>query len=187
MSRIGKRPVIVPKGATVTFADGTLTVKGPKGQLTFDVNEGRYPAVSVEVKDGEITVTRREETRQGRMQQGLVRALIQNMVTGTTEGFEKKLEIIGVGYRAEAKGTVLNLSLGFSHPVAFDLPQGVEASVDKQNTITISGFDKELVGETAARIRKLRKPEPYKGKGVRYQGEQVRRKVGKAAAGATGG
>jgi large subunit ribosomal protein L6 len=187
MSRIGKLPVEVAKGVTVKVEEGTLKIKGPKGELHFDINEGRYGAVNVAITDGSITVTRKEESKLARTQQGLVRSLIQNMVTGVTETFSKNLELVGVGYKADAKGKSLNLSLGFSHPIDFPLPEGISAAVDKGTKITISGADKQLVGEVAAEIRKLRPPEPYKGKGIRYEGETVRRKVGKAAAGATGG
>ncbi len=186
MSRIGKKPVVVPQGVTVKLEAGTLYVKGPKGELSFDVNEHRYGNIKVAVEDSSIAVTRRDEGKLSRTQQGLVRALIQNMVTGVTDTFSKKLELVGVGYRAEMKGSALNLSLGFSHPIDFPLPEGIKIAVDKQTKIVVSGADKRLVGETAARIRKLRPPEPYKGKGIRYEDEVVRRKVGKAA-GVTGG
>jgi len=187
MSRIGKRPVVVPKGVTAKLDGGVLGIKGPKGELSFDVNEGRYGAVNVAIEDGQVTVTRKDEGRLARTQQGLVRAQIQNMVTGVTETFTKTLELVGVGYKADAKGKTLNLSLGFSHPIDFPVPAGIEIKVDKGTRITISGADRQLVGETAAQVRKLRPPEPYKGKGIRYEGEVVHRKVGKAAAGATGG
>ena len=187
MSRIGKRPVVVPKGVTTVIEGGVLRVKGPKGQLSLDVAEGRFPLVEVKLSDSAVTVTRREETKMARAQQGLVRALIQNMVTGVTEGFSRVLDIVGVGYRAEAKGKVLNLSLGRSHPVEFAVPEGIQISVEKQTRVTVSGTDKQLVGETAARIRRLKPPEPYKGKGILYSGEVVKRKVGKAAVGTTGG
>ncbi len=186
MSRIGKRPVNLAKGVTASIANGVLTVKGPKGLLTLDVSEARYPVVQLAIDGESITVTRRQDNRAGSTQQGLLRALIQNMATGVSEGFTRTLEIVGVGYRAEAKGSTLNLSLGFSHPVEFALPKGIDVAVEKQTRVTISGSDRQLVGETAARIRRLRPPEPYKGKGVRYSDEVVRRKVGKAAAG-TGG
>ena len=187
MSRIGKTPVEVTKGVTVKVEEGTLRVKGPKGELTFDINEGRYGAINVAIEDGTITVTRKDESRLARTQQGLVRSLIQNMVTGVTETFSKTLELVGVGYKADAKGKSINLNLGFSHPIDFPLPEGISAVVEKNTRITVSGADKQLVGEIAAEIRKLRKPEPYKGKGIRYEGEIVRRKVGKAAASAAGG
>lgn len=186
MSRIGKKPIKVPGGVTATLESGVLAVKGPKGELKLDVSEQRYGLVNVAVKDGAIEVTRKDESRQARTQQGLVRALAQNMVTGTSQTFSKTLELIGVGYKADAKGQSLNLNLGFSHPIDFAIPKGIAVAVDKQTRITLSGADRQLVGETAARIRKLRPPEPYKGKGIRYENEIVRRKVGKAA-GAAGG
>jgi large subunit ribosomal protein L6 len=171
---------------TVKTESGILGVKGPKGSLTLDVSEARYGLIAVAIKDGEIEVTRKDETRQARTQQGLVRALIQNMVTGVSDTFSKTLELIGVGYKADAKGQSLNLNLGYSHPIDFPIPTGIAVAVEKQTRITLSGADRQLVGETAARIRKLRPPEPYKGKGIRYENEIVRRKVGKAA-GAAGG
>lgn len=187
MSRIGKRPVVLPKGVTAVIEGGVLRVKGPKGELSLEVSESRFPIVEVKLSDDSITVTRREETGKARAQQGLVRALIQNMVTGVTEGFSRVLDIVGVGYRAEAKGKVLNLSLGHSHPVQFAVPEGIQISVEKQTRVTVNGVDKQLVGETAARIRRLKPPEPYKGKGILYAGEVVKRKVGKAAIGTAGG
>jgi large subunit ribosomal protein L6 len=187
MSRIGKRPVVVPKGATASLAGSLLSVKGPKGQLSMDVAPERYSRIAVAASDGAITVTRREETREGRTEQGLVRALIQNMVSGVSTGFTRTLELVGVGYKCEVKGKVLNLSLGFSHPVDFPIPEGITITVDKQTRVTLTGADKHEVGETAAQIRRLRPPEPYKGKGIRYADEVVRRKVGKAAAATTGG
>lgn len=187
MSRIGKKPVIVPKGVTAKVDGGVLGIKGPKGELTFDVNEGRYGTVTVTIEDGQIVVARKDESRLAMTQQGLVRSLIQNMVTGVTDTFSKTLEMVGVGYKADSKGKSLNMSLGFSHPIDFAIPEGIEIKVDKGTRITVIGADKQLVGETAARIRKLRPPEPYKGKGIRYEDEVVHRKVGKAAAGATGG
>lgn len=187
MSRIGKRPVVLPKGVTATINGGVLAVKGPKGELKLPVGEDLYRAAETKVVEGTIVVTRREETRLGRTQQGLVRALIQNMVVGVTEGYSKTLDVVGVGYKAELKGKTLGLALGFSHPIDFPLPEGITATVDKGTRIIVSGIDKKLVGETASRIRRFRPPEPYKGKGVRYADEYVRRKVGKAAAGATAG
>ncbi len=187
MSRIGKQPVVVPQGVTAKLEAGTLSIKGPKGELSFDVNEGRYGNIKVAIEDGSITVTRRDDERLSRTQHGLVRALIQNMVTGVTDTFSQTLELVGVGYKAEMKGNALTLNLGFSHPIDFPLPEGIKIAVDKQTKIVINGADKQLVGETAARIRKLRPPEPYKGKGIRYEKEVVRRKVGKAAGAATGG
>ena len=151
MSRIGKRPVVLPKGVTATINGGVLAVKGPKGELKLPVGEDRYRAVETKAADGSVTVTRREETRLGRTQQGLVRALIQNMVVGVTEGYSKTLDVVGVGYKAELKGKTLGLALGFSHPIDFPLPEGISATVDKGTRIVVSGIDKKLVGETASR------------------------------------
>lgn len=187
MSRIGKRPVVIPKGVIATINEGVLSVKGPKGGLTFAVGTGSYRCIQTTVTDGAIAVARVEESRLARTQQGLVRALIQNMVTGVVNGYSKTLDVVGVGYKAENKGKVLSLALGLSHPVDFEIPDGIAITVDKQTRIVISGIDKKLVGETAARIRRWRPPEPYKGKGVRYADEIIRRKVGKAAAGTAGG
>ena len=187
MSRIGKIPVVVTKGVAATLTNGVLHIKGPKGELSLDVGERRYPRVAVALADGTIAVTRREESRYSRTEQGLVRALIQNMVSGVTENFSRIMDIVGVGYKAEVKGETLALALGFSHPVNFEIPKGIKIAVDKQTRVTVTGADRQLVGETSARIRRLRPPEPYKGKGIRYADEVVRRKVGKAAAGATSG
>lgn len=187
MSRIGKRPVIIPKGVTAKIEGGLIKIKGAKGELSFEVGNGRYATVDVKLADSAVAVARKEESDRARAQQGLVRALIQNMVTGVTHGFSKTLDIVGVGYRAELKGNILNLSLGFSHPVEFPLPDGIHIAVEKQTRLVITGADRKLVGETAASIRRWRLPEPYKGKGVRYADEIVKRKVGKAAAGATTG
>ncbi|MBN1282397.1 MAG: 50S ribosomal protein L6 [Proteobacteria bacterium] len=187
MSRIGKRPVVVPKGVTANMSGTLLTAKSPKGELSFDIKPDRFPGVAVELKDGAVTVTRRDDGVQGRREQGLVRALVQNIMTGLSDGFTKELEIIGVGYKAEVKGKVLALNLGYSHPIDFEIPAGIKIDVDKQTRVKITGADRHLVGEVAAQIRRMRPPEPYKGKGIKYAGEYVRRKVGKAAAGATGG
>lgn len=187
MSRIGKRPVVVMKGVTVKKDGGVLKVKGPKGELSLDVSDTRYKEINVGVTDKDVTVTRKNDGRQARTEQGLVRALIQNMVNGVTIGYSKTLDIVGVGYRAEAKGKTIALSLGFSHPIDFPLPEGINVTIDKQTRIVLTGIDRKLVGETAASIRRFRPPEPYKGKGVRYADEIVKRKVGKAAAGTTGG
>ncbi|HPQ81249.1 MAG TPA: 50S ribosomal protein L6 [bacterium] len=187
MSRIGKRPVVLPKGVAAKIDAGVLSVRGPKGELKLPVGDELYRAINTEVSEGAVVVTRREESRLGRTQQGLVRALVQNMVVGVTDGYTKMLDVVGVGYKAELKGKVLNLALGFSHPVDFPVPEGITVTVDKQTRIVVTGIDKKLVGETAARIRRFRPPEPYKGKGVRFSDERVRRKVGKAAAGAGSG
>ncbi|MBM9433760.1 50S ribosomal protein L6 [Flaviflexus equikiangi] len=176
MSRIGKQPVTIPAGVDVTIDGSTVTVKGPKGTLSYVV-----PApITVAQEDGAIMVSRPNDERVSRSLHGLVRTLIFNNVVGVTEGFAKKLEIVGTGYRAIAKGSDLELSLGYSHTIMVEAPEGISFQLEGNNKITVSGIDKQLVGETAAKIRKLRKPEPYKGKGVRYAGEQVRRKAGKA-------
>ena len=178
MSRIGRMPVPVPAGVDVTIDGRNIRVKGPKGELTHTVAE----PISVERgDDGALVVTRPDDERESRSLHGLTRTLIANMVTGVTEGYEKKLEIVGVGYRVLSKGpTQLEFQLGYSHPIIFDAPEGITFTVDGPTRLGVQGIDKQLVGEVAANIRKLRKPEPYKGKGVRYAGEVVRRKVGKA-------
>ena len=177
MSRIGKAPIPVPSGVDVTVADGRVTVKGPKGTL-----ERELPGSITVRQDGDqLLVERPDDERQTRAMHGLVRSLVNNMVVGVTDGFTKQLEIIGVGYRATAKGQdTLDLALGFSHPVEVKAPAGVTFDVPSPNRIDVKGSDKELVGQVAADIRKLRKPEPYKGKGVRYLGEHVVRKAGKS-------
>jgi large subunit ribosomal protein L6 len=178
MSRIGKYPVPVPSGVDVALEERTVTVKGPKGTLSHTVAE---PIVVARGEDGAIEVTRPNDERVSKSLHGLTRTLIANMVTGVTDGYEKKLEIVGVGYRVLSKGpTQLEFQLGYSHPITFDAPEGITFTVDGPTRLGVQGIDKQLVGEVAANIRKLRKPEPYKGKGVRYAGEQIRRKVGKA-------
>lgn len=177
MSRIGRKPVTLPAGVEVKVDDkNVVTVKGPKGELEQQVNE----RIKVEVGEGEIRLSRPTDNRNDRAQHGLSRALIQNMVTGVTSGYEKKLQIIGVGYRAEKKGNKLVMNLGFSHPVEMEDPEGITTETPDANTVVVKGIDKALVGNYAANIRSWRKPEPYKGKGIRYEGEHVRRKVGKA-------
>lgn len=177
MSRIGRLPIPVPSGVEITIDGQNVTVKGPKGELSHTVPN----LITVERNDaGEIEVARANDERDARSLHGLTRTLIDNMVVGVTKGFEKKLEVVGTGYRVLAKGSNLEFALGFSHPVVVTPPEGISFAVEGQNKLTVSGISKQLVGETAANIRKLRKPEPYKGKGVRYAGEQVRRKVGKA-------
>ncbi len=176
MSRIGKYPVPVPSGVDVSIDGSDVTVKGPKGTLSLTVKE----PIIVEQVDGEIAVNRPNDERMSKSLHGLTRTLIANMVTGVTEGYEKKLEIVGTGYRVALKGSSLEFALGFSHPVVVDAPQGITFAVESPTKFSVAGIDKQLVGETAANIRKIRKPEPYKGKGVRYAGEQVRRKAGKA-------
>jgi large subunit ribosomal protein L6 len=183
MSKIGKQPVQFDK-ATVTvtaekggeFSHQLIKVKGPKGEIELSVKQG----VKVEVTDGVVTVTRKNDMTQNKALHGLYRSLIANMVAGVVTGFEKKLEIHGVGYRGNQTGNSIELSLGFSHTVKFDAPEGITLTMADQNTILISGVDKQKVGEVAATIRGIRKPEPYKGKGIRYSGEKVRRKAGKA-------
>src|SRR3954451_155786 len=176
MSRIGKAPIPVPSGVDVTLAGAHVTVKGPKGTLERDIPG----LITIRQEGSELLVERPDDERENRAMHGLVRSLVNNMVVGVTDGFTKQLEIIGVGYRATAKGTdALDLALGFSHPVEVKAPTGVTFEVPTPNRIDIKGSDKELVGQVAADIRKLRKPEPYKGKGVRYLGEHVVRKAGK--------
>jgi large subunit ribosomal protein L6 len=178
MSRIGKLPIAVPSGVEVTLDDRAVTVKGPKGTLSHTVAD---PIKVDRNENGEIAVVRPDDERLSRSLHGLTRTLIANMVTGVTQGYEKKLEIVGVGYRVLSKGpTQLEFQLGYSHPIVFDAPEGITFSVDGPTKLAVAGIDKQLVGEVAANIRKLRRPEPYKGKGVRYAGEVVRRKVGKA-------
>ena len=178
MSRIGRKPIEIPEGVTVTVKNDIVTVKGPKGELVEKV----HPDISVEMKGRQILITRKSDEGKYRALHGLWRALIQNMITGVTLGYSKKLEIIGVGYRAEIKGKRLNLLLGFSHPILFASPDGIKIEAPTQTSIIISGAHKQLVGLVAAKIRSFRPPEPYKGKGVKYEGEYVRRKAGKAAA-----
>lgn len=175
MSRIGKLPVDLPQGVKVSFSDSVIKVDGPKGSLARRIMEG----VSLEVTDKAVLVSRSDDGLKARSAHGLTRTLINNMVVGVTKGFEKALEINGVGYRAESKGDVLNLSLGFSHPVNFQLPKGITVEVDKMTKLLVKGIDKELVGQTAAKIRSFRGPEPYKGKGVKYADETILRKAGK--------
>jgi large subunit ribosomal protein L6 len=177
MSRIGKYPVPIPDGVTVEVADSTVTVSGPKGELTQVVPEG----VEVELTGEGLTVRPVDDSRRSRERHGLVRSLLNNMVIGVTDGYSKVLELVGIGYRAIAKGRDLELQVGFSHPVTIPAPEGIDFEVPAPNRIVVRGIDKVLVGQTAANIRKVRKPEPYKGKGIRYEGEHVRRKAGKAA------
>ncbi len=178
MSRIGRSPIPVPAGVEVTLADRSVTVKGPRGTLARVLP----PDITVDQADGVLLVQRPDDEREHRALHGLTRSLVNNMVVGVTTGFQKDLEIVGVGYRAVAQGpTTLELALGFSHPVKVEAPEGITFEVPAPTRITVRGNDKEAVGQVAANIRKLRKPEPYKGKGVRYAGEVVRRKAGKAA------
>jgi large subunit ribosomal protein L6 len=175
MSRIGKKPIDVPNGVQVTIEGQTVTVKGPKGELAWTLIDDVIPA-----REGEtIVLTKRDDSTRAQAMWGLSRTLVNNMVVGVTQGYERTLELVGVGYRAAMKGQALSMQLGFSHDIDLKPPQGISFAVPKQTEIRISGIDKQLVGETAARIRRLRPPEPYKGKGVRYAGEHVRRKEGK--------
>ncbi len=176
MSRIGRQPVRIPDGVNVNCRSGEVSVKGPKGQLAQ-----RLPAaVAVSVEDGEVRLTRADDKKATRALHGLARALVNNMVTGVSRGFAKELEILGVGYRAEVKGGKLVLAVGFSHPVEVEVPQEIVVSVEQNTRIRVEGIDKQRVGQFAADVRKVRPPEPYKGKGIRYVDEHVRRKVGKA-------
>jgi large subunit ribosomal protein L6 len=177
MSRIGRTPVAIPKGVDVKVEKGQLRVKGPKGELTVPVNE----RLNVEIQDGELMVNRPTDHRNDRAQHGLARSLINNAVIGVTEGYTRRLEIQGVGYRCAMKGSQLELSLGFSHPVVFNAPEGVTLSAPEQTKITVTGIDKQLVGQVAANIRAIRPPDSYHGKGVRFEGEHVRLKPGKTA------
>ena len=177
MSRIGKLPIPIISGVTITVGDeGRVTVKGPKGTLDLDVPD----PITVEVGEDAVTVSRPNDERTSKQLHGLTRSLVNNMVVGVTEGYTKTLLISGTGYRVVPKGNTLEFSLGFSHPVVIEPPQGISFAVESATKFSVSGIDKQLVGETAAKIRKLRKPDPYKGKGVRYDGEVIRRKAGKA-------
>lgn len=181
MSRIGKAIIIIPAGVTVTESNGVVTVKGPKGELSQELTGG----ITIEQKDGELTVNRPSDSKQHRALHGLYRALINNMVIGTSEGFTKRLELVGVGYRASNQGQRLELALGFSHGIVLELPEEVKVETltekGKNPIITLLSHDKQLLGMVAAKIRSFRKPEPYKGKGVKFVGEQIRRKAGKSA------
>ncbi len=177
MSRIGRQPISVPSGVEVSIAGQEVIVKGPKGTLSHTVAD---PIRIERADDGTLTVTRPDDDRRSRSLHGLSRTLVANMVTGVTQGYTKSLEIVGVGYRVAAKGEALEFALGFSHPVLVEPPEGISFAVETPTKFSVSGIDKQQVGEVAANIRKLRKPEPYKGKGIRYAGEAVRRKVGKA-------
>ena len=177
MSRIGRLPIAIPSGVEVTIDGVEVTVKGPKGTLTHSVP---VPITVERAEDGTLAVRRPDDERESRSLHGLTRTLVANMVTGVTEGYTKKLEIVGTGYRVVAKGADLEFALGYSHPVLIPAPQGISFSVETPTRFSVSGIDKQQVGEVAANLRKLRKPDPYKGKGVRYEGEVIRRKAGKA-------
>jgi large subunit ribosomal protein L6 len=176
MSRIGKKPIIIPEGVKINLDKSTIKVQGPKGLLSMEIPYG----VEVSINNGTIEVKTASESRKGKAYHGLVRTLAANMVIGVTVGFQKGLELSGIGYRAEKSGDIIKLVLGFSSPLEYRIPKGIDVKIDKQVNIVISGIDKQLVGRVAAEIRDLKKPEPYKGKGIRYVGEKVRRKVGKS-------
>lgn len=175
MSRVGKKPIPVPEKTKLTYTDGVLTVEGQKGRLSRSI----HPEVNLQIEGDTIQVIPLKQSKSNLALQGLTRSLVSNMVIGVSSGFEKVLEISGIGYRAEVKGNALVLNLGFSHPVHFDLPDGISAVVDRNNIVKLSGIDKEKVGQTAASIRSLRPPEPYKSKGIKYADEYIRRKAGK--------
>lgn len=181
MSRIGRKPIAIPKDVKVEYKDGVVYVEGPKGKL----NRSLFPQISLEIKDNQVLVTRNSDGKIQRSLQGLSRALILNMVTGVTEGYIKELEIVGVGFKAQIQNNTLNMALGFSHPVIFPIPEGITIETPKPTHIVIKSIDKEKIGEIAAEIRAVYPPEPYKGKGVRFVGEKIKKKVGKAQA--TGG
>lgn len=176
MSRIGRLPIDVPSGVSVTVADSVVTVTGPKGELSLTVAS----PIEVSVNDNQVVVTRPNDERLSRSLHGLTRTLINNQIIGVTEGYSKSLEVVGTGYRVQAKGNSVEFALGYSHSITVDPPAGITFTVEGQNKLIVNGIDKQAVGEVAANIRKLRKPEPYKGKGIRYEGEHVRRKAGKA-------
>ncbi len=178
MSRIGSNPISIPKGVSVETIDGGFKVKGPKGQLTQALVDG----IDVEIDNGVITVKRRGESGPERSLHGLMRSLLANAVEGVANGFTKRLEIVGVGYRAEVKDREVHFALGYSHPIVFPLPEGIDVEIDKQGKITVTGCDRQMVGQVAANMRDLRRPDPYKAKGIRYENEIIRRKVGKAGA-----
>ena len=177
MSRIGKKPITFPKNVKISQSSGIVKVEGPKGALSSKLPEG----ITMAIADGNLVIERKSDERLARSYHGLARTIIGNMVDGVSNGFEKRLEISGVGYRAEVSGNSLKLILGFSSPVQYNIPKGIEVKVDKQINIFVSGIDKQLVGRVAAEIRALKKPEPYKGKGIKYVGEYIKRKAGKSA------
>jgi large subunit ribosomal protein L6 len=176
MSRIGRMPIPVPKGTKVQVQDGLFVAEGPKGR----VEQTLFPGYPIEVQDDTIQISRPGDTGPERSKHGLLRALLANAVQGASAGFTKQLDIVGVGYRAEVKGDKVQFALGYSHPVLYDIPEGIKIEIDKTNRVTVTGADRQKVGQVAAEIRGLRKPDPYKGKGVKYTGEVLRRKVGKA-------
>ena len=178
MSRIGKKPIIIPKGVSIEKKDGVLKVVGPKGQLTNHVPT----TITIETKESEMILSRPSDTKFHKALHGTWRAIVNNMVKGVSEGFQKKLEIVGVGYKAEVKGKKIQFALGYSHPILFEPPTGIKIEIPQPTNVVISGIDKQLVGQVAAKIRSFRLPEPYKGKGIKYENEYIRRKAGKAAA-----
>jgi len=177
MSRIGRKPVSIPQGVKIQIEDGTVRAEGPKGKLMQPVPAG----LSAKLENDQLLISRSGDDRKMRALHGLARALVANMVTGVKDGFERKLDIVGIGYRAQLQGRVIQLALGYSHPVIFPLPEGITAEIDRQVSITLRGADKALLGQTAAKLRSLREPDPYKGKGIKYSDEVIRRKVGKKA------
>ncbi|MFA6142421.1 MAG: 50S ribosomal protein L6 [Candidatus Omnitrophota bacterium] len=182
MSRIGKKPVAVPSGVKAQVSGGAINIEGPKGKLSFAIPHN----FKVEVKDSVVTVTRPSDAKQDKATHGLIRSLVNNMIIGVTQGYKKELEITGVGFKAAVQGKVLNIQLSYTHPINYNIPDGITIETPKPNQISIKGIDKAKVGEAAAEIRDYYRPEPYKGKGIKYTGEHVRRKAGKAVAGAAG-
>src|SRR5882724_4548867 len=177
MSRIGKKPVVIPQGVKVQVENGLVRAEGPKGKLSQSLPDG----LIARLENNTLVLTREADHRQARALHGTARALVANMVSGVKDGFERKLEIVGIGYRAQVQGRVITLALGYSHPVIFPLPEGITADIERQVSITLRGADKALLGQTAAKLRSLREPDPYKGKGIKYSDEVIRRKVGKKA------
>lgn len=182
MSRIGKKPLALPSGVKANVSGNTINIEGPKGKLNYSFD----PRFKVEVKDNVVTVSRPSDEKQDKATHGLIRSLINNMIIGVTAGYQKDLDITGVGFKAQVQGKVLNIQLSYSHPINYNIPDGVTVETPKPTNIVIKGIDKAKVGEAAAEIREFYRPEPYKGKGIRYSGEHVRRKAGKAVAGAAG-
>jgi large subunit ribosomal protein L6 len=178
MSRIGKKPIVIPKGVTIKVDGSAVDVKGPKGQMT----QSLPPGVTAAVQDGSLVTTKTSDDKQLDKFHGLARSLVNNAVLGVTDGWKRELDIVGVGYRAELKGQQVHLALGYSHPVVFDIPKGIEVAVEKQTHLTVTGVDRQLVGQVAANLRRLRKPDPYQQKGVRYTGEVLKKKAGKTGA-----
>lgn len=181
MSRIGKKPITIPQDVKIEAKDGSIKVNGPKGNLDWELS----PRISIEIKEGQLMLKRHSDTKLDKSLHGLCRAKVFNMIKGVTDGYAKELEIVGVGFRAQVQGSNLNMQLGFSHPVNFPVPEGIKIETPKQTQIVVRGIDKEKVGEVAAKIRAIFPPEPYKGKGIRYAGEYVKKKIGKAQATAT--